>query len=88
MNAKDAVVNPQALAPVGHQTELTQLRQVSGDVRLGRSDGIGQLADTELVVLHQQHEAAQTRIVGQSGEKFDRWIFMRSNIRQKVYVEK
>jgi len=53
-----AVIDPQSLAPIRFQLKLAQLRQVSGYVQLGGTDGRGQLADTELIVLHEQHQAA------------------------------
>jgi len=77
----DAVVNPQAVAPVRHQSELAQLRQMPRDVRLGRAKGIGQLADAELLVLHEQHQTAQARVVGERGEEL-----FGINIHKKEYT--
>jgi len=64
----NAVMDPQALTPVRHQSELVKLRQMSGDVRLRSTDGVGELADAELFVLRKQHQATQPCLVGQCGE--------------------
>lgn len=48
---------------------------------LGDADGMGQLTDAELVVLHQQHEAAQACVVGKSRKKL-----VRVNIHKTEYI--
>lgn len=60
----NAVMDPQALAPIRHQTELAQVGQMSRDVRLRRADGMRQLAHAKLFVPQEQHQTAQAGVMG------------------------
>jgi hypothetical protein len=45
---------------------------MAGNVGLGCADGIGQLANTEFLVLHEQQQAPQPCVVGEGGKEFFR----------------
>lgn len=62
-------MDPQALSPVHHQSDLSKVREMARDVRLCRSDGVGQLADAELLVPQKEHQTAQPGGVGQGGKQ-------------------
>jgi len=62
-------MNPRALAPVGHQSELPQVGQMPGDVGLRRTKRVGQLADAQLFVPQEKHQTAQAGVMGQGGEQ-------------------
>jgi hypothetical protein len=65
----ETVMDPQALAPVRHQTDLPEVRQMPRDVRLRRADGVGELADAQLFVPQEEQQAAQSGLMRQSGEQ-------------------
>lgn len=54
----EAVIDPEPIPAIRHQSHLAQLRQMPGDVGLDLANGLGQLADTEFLVIEQEHEAA------------------------------
>jgi len=49
---------------INEQSEFAQPREVARDVRLRRAYRMSKSANAQLIVLHQQHDAAQAGFVG------------------------
>jgi len=62
-------MNPQAFSAIANQFRFTQVREMTGYGRLGRADGVCQLADTEFMVLQEKQEAAQAGLMRNGGIK-------------------
>lgn len=61
-------MDPQSGQAITHQLSLAELCEVAGDVGLRGADRMGEFTDAELLVLEQQHQAAQPRGMGDSGK--------------------
>jgi len=53
-------MNPQAIPAVADQSSLTQMCEMSGNVRLGGTGGMGEFANAEFVIPFKQKKAAQS----------------------------
>jgi len=79
-------VDPKALSAVFYHFRATQVCEVPGYGRLGRSDGMYQFADAELVVLEEQEQAAKTYFVSDRRiESRGRYIHQTEYIVNQIY---
>src|SRR5690242_19540260 len=61
-------MHPHTVSAGGDETALAQIRQMAGDGRLWQPQAVVNMADADLVVV-EQREDAQARLVGQSLEQ-------------------
>ena len=64
----DAVVHPLALPPCSHDSGVTQVSKVTGDLRLGLIEDLDEIADTNLLIAHEIQEP-EAGIVTRGPEK-------------------
>lgn len=80
------VVDPQPLAPVGHQSRFPELAKMAGYVGLGGAGGVGEFADAEFLELEEKQQAAETRVVRHRREQgFGRYIHAKEYTLMGIY---
>ena len=62
-------MNPQTFATIHEQTKFAQLSEVARNVWLRRANRVGEFANAQIIVPHQQHDATQAGFMGQSREQ-------------------
>lgn len=64
-----SVMDPESIFTVGYEPSLTQLRKMSGHMRLGGTDSMRQFTHAQLLASAQQKHATQPGIVRQGREE-------------------